>query len=160
MEIIPNIGLGSLCFGMSPDEVVEILREQQTYEDWMGGNLNDSLLYHHLIIGFDKYDGSGPLPEGRLSDIRIRRRKDVTLWGKSISDWTKLEAMAHLDRSAIRYEAHDSGDLSVPSYSLSLSFDESGHVEFVEIWKSHGHYLHGVWEMLRIPNRLTRHKHN
>ena len=97
-----------------------------------GSNLNDSLLYHHLILGFDKYDGSGPLPEGRLSEIRIRSRKDVTLLEKSVADRTKIETMAHLDRSAIRYAAHDNGDLSVPSYSLSLSFDESGHVDFVD----------------------------
>ena len=46
---------------MSPDEVVALMGEEQTYEDWMGGNLNDSLLYHHLIIGFDKYDGLSPV---------------------------------------------------------------------------------------------------
>jgi len=50
MEIIPDIGLGSMRFGMSPDEVVALMGEAQTYEDWMGGNLNDSLVYHHQLL--------------------------------------------------------------------------------------------------------------
>ena len=53
MEVIPNIGVGPVRFGMSPAEVLTAIPEGQKYEEWMGGNRNDSLLFHGLILGFD-----------------------------------------------------------------------------------------------------------
>ena len=41
MEIIPKVGIGPLHFGMNPDQVRALFAEEETYEDWMGGNLND-----------------------------------------------------------------------------------------------------------------------
>ena len=53
MEVIPNIGIGPVRFGMSPAEALAAIPEGQKYEEWMGGNRNDSLLFHGLILGFD-----------------------------------------------------------------------------------------------------------
>jgi len=37
---------------MRPNEIVSVFTEPQMYEEWMGGNLNDSLLFQGLILGF------------------------------------------------------------------------------------------------------------
>jgi hypothetical protein len=71
----------------------------------------------------------------RFCEIQMRSREDITLWGKSVAPWTKFDT-AHLDRNAIRYEEDHNGELSVPSYSLALSFDELGHGDFIEMWAS------------------------
>lgn len=63
LDILPWTGLGPLRFGMKPNEVRRAFDEDQVYEDWMGGNLNDSLLYRGLILGFDKEDSRGPLKD-------------------------------------------------------------------------------------------------
>jgi hypothetical protein len=62
LEIIPGIGIGPVQRGMSPPQVLEALPEKHQYEEWMGGNLNDSLLFHGLIFSFDKCNPAGPLP--------------------------------------------------------------------------------------------------
>jgi hypothetical protein len=134
MELIPNVGIGSLRFGMSPAEVRAVRPEEQTYEEWMGGNLNDSLLYHGLIIGFDECNSTGPLPDSRLTRICVLGREDAVIWGQAICDWTKETVTSHLDRSRIPCRMLDSGDVSVQALSLSLSFDDSGRLEYVEMW--------------------------
>ena len=134
MELVPKVGIGPLRFGMSPVEVRALLPEESTYEEWMGGNLNDSLLYHGLIIGFDECDSMGPLPDSRLNRICVFGREDAVIWGRGICDWTKEEATTHLDQSRISYRNLDSGDVSVQDLSLTLSFDNSNHLEYVEVW--------------------------
>ena len=134
MELIPKVGFGRLRFGMTPAEVGALVPEESTYEEWMGGNLNDSLLYHGLIIGFDECDSTGPLPDSGLNRICVFGREDAVIWGKSICDWTKAAAATHLDQNLIPYRILNSGDVSVQGLSLSLSFDDSDRLEYVEVW--------------------------
>ena len=73
----PKIGFGPMRFGMSPAQVRDLLPEEQTYEECLGGNLNDSLLYRGLIIGFDACDANGLLAESRFCELRLNRRPEV-----------------------------------------------------------------------------------
>ena len=118
MEILPNIGIGEIRFGMRPKEVRERLSEAETYEDWMGGNLNDSLLYRGLILGFDAHNARGPLAHSRFTEVRLNRREDAVIWGKNLFAWTNLSIAEHLERTGIPYQLSDNGDLLVPSLSL------------------------------------------
>lgn len=71
MEIIPNKGIGTVEFGMTPREVMSIMGEELVYEDWMGGNLNGSLYYPGIVFWFDQWDGYGSLEIGSLIEIWI-----------------------------------------------------------------------------------------
>jgi len=133
MEILPTHGLGPLRFGMRPDEVRSLMGEAETYEDWMGGNLNDSILYHGLILGFDKCDAYGPLPDSSFVDAWIRGRPDVVLWGKPLSDWTKEDVEAHLLQRKITYEATKLFGINIPSLALGMNFEPDGRVESLDI---------------------------
>jgi hypothetical protein len=137
MEVFPNVGIGPLRFGMNPAQVLALFSEQQIYEDWMGGNLNDSLLYHGLIIGFDECDGDGPLAHSRFREVRLNRREDTVLWGRNLFDWTKPAVTDHLENGGLPYRLAACGDVSVPDLSLLLAFDESSRLEYVEMWASH-----------------------
>jgi hypothetical protein len=53
LELYPGEGIGLVRIGMSPAEVLAVLDEPQVYEKWMGGNLNDSLLFRGLLFHFD-----------------------------------------------------------------------------------------------------------
>jgi hypothetical protein len=136
MEILPNIGLGEIRFGMRPAEVRERLSETETYEEWMGGNLNDSLLYRGLILGFDAFNAHGPLDDSHFTEARLNHREDAFIWGKNLPAWTKASIADHLKQNTIPYELADNGDLLVPSLFLEMSFDDSGGLEYIEMWAS------------------------
>ena len=72
------------------------MREPQQYEDWMGGNLNDALLFHGLIFTFDRCDSHGPLPHALLDRIDIHGREDADLFGQPLGTWTKDALVARL----------------------------------------------------------------
>ena len=103
MEIIPKVGIGPLRFGMAPDQVRELFCEDETYEDWMGGNLNDSILYRGLILEFDLCDAWGPVAGSKFREVRLYRRQDAKLWGKHILDWSKAGLMSYLESSGIEF---------------------------------------------------------
>ena len=66
-EINPGVGVGPVTFGQSPSEVQAAMAEQQMYEDWMGGNLNDALLFRGLRLHFSKCDSRAPLADSTLN---------------------------------------------------------------------------------------------
>ena len=134
MEIIPKVGIGPLCFGMTPGQVRTLFSEPETYEDWMGGNLNDSILYRGLIIEFDLCDALGPLASSKFREVHLHRREDAILWGKYILDWCKSDAIDYLESNGIVYRLSNCGDLSVPQSSLALSFDDLDRLEHLEMW--------------------------
>ncbi|MBA2525528.1 MAG: hypothetical protein H0V18_07060 [Pyrinomonadaceae bacterium] len=133
MELLLNVGIGSIRFAMTPVEVHALISEEPTYEDWMGGNRNDSLLFHGLIFGFDGCDSTGPLENSRLTEVSIHGREDVVLWGRNICYWTKDAVKDHLDRNGLPYQIVANGDVSVDS-SLAISFDNAGRLEYIEMW--------------------------
>jgi len=137
MEIIPKVGIGPLRFGMTPNQVRALFWEQETYEDWMGGNLNDSILYRGLIIEFDLCDTWGPLARSKFREVRLHRREDAILWGKKILDWRKADGIDYLENNGFEYRLSNCGDLSVPQLSLVLSFDELDRLEHLEMWSEH-----------------------
>jgi hypothetical protein len=134
MDIIPNTGICNLRFGMSPAEVLALFPEKQKYEDWMGGNLNNSLLYHGLVLIFDKCNSVGPLPDSHMDEIWISGREDARLWGKHIEDWTRESVIGYLKEEAILYEISDGGAISVEPLSLTLAFGEEGQLEYIQLW--------------------------
>jgi hypothetical protein len=136
MDVIPNIGAGSVRFGMKPSEVMAHFPEEQLYEDWMGGNLNDSLLYRGIIFGFDKYNSVGSLANSRLVEIRMYGREDAVICGRLIGTWKKETIINYWDENDLAYEDHDNGDVSIPSLSLVLSFDSQDQIEYLEMWES------------------------
>ena len=97
LEIKPLEGVGSVTFGMTPDEVISILGAEQVYEGWMGGNLNHALLYHGLILMFDCCNSHGPLKDAQLTDIDVHQREDAILFGKPVSEWTKQDLLHYFE---------------------------------------------------------------
>ncbi len=71
LDIHPGEGIGLVRFGMRPAEVLALFSEPQVYEDWMGGNLNDALLFHGLLLHFNECNRSGPLPSSTLSWVEV-----------------------------------------------------------------------------------------
>jgi hypothetical protein len=131
MEILPNIGLGPIRFGMNPSQVQAVLGSDRTYEPWMGGNLNDSLLYPGLIIGFDNCDDRGPLKNSKLVEFRINEKADVTFLGKPVFGMLQNELLQSLVRHKIRCERNQSSYL-LPDLHMELDFDDNGRVTWIE----------------------------
>lgn len=89
MDIIPHVGIGPLRFGLKRDEVKAILGQDQVWETWMGGNLNDSLFYPGIILFFDEYASDGPLPNGKLVQIAVSSEHPSKLFGCELKRVTR-----------------------------------------------------------------------
>ena len=131
MEIFPNIGLGPLRFGMNPSQVQAVLGSHQTYEPWMGGNRNDSLLYPGLIIGFDDCDERAPLEDSKLVEFFIKEKSDVTFLKKPIFGMPRKEFVKILARHNIRNEENH-GCYLLPDLHMEVDFDGHGKITWVE----------------------------
>jgi hypothetical protein len=133
LEIDPGFGMGPVRRGMSPSDVLEAFPESQCYEDWMGGNLNDSLLFHGLVFTFDKCNSVGPLPDSRLEYILVHQREDATLYGKPLGSWDKSSILERLRKKGHVVDVMDNGCLGVMG-KLELCFANSGELDWVQIY--------------------------
>ena len=127
MELIPKVGLGQVRFGMRPSEVKTILGPGNHYELWMGGNLNDSLLYPGIIASFDKCDSRGPLNDSKLVEFRINRNANIQFLNKPVFEVTEQELLQTLERNNIKIEKRN-GYLVLPELNVELEPDENGKI--------------------------------
>ena len=159
LEIHPGAGIGRVRLGMSPAEVEAVFTEPHKYEEWMGGNLNDALLFHGLIFTFDVCDGRGPLPHARLNLIEVRGRADVDLLGQPLHGWTaddigrRLREQGH----AVTTDRHS---VRIPG-KLELSFDGDGRLDQATISGSRQDWQQrrsdaGIQMFIRRPLGLGR----
>jgi hypothetical protein len=118
-EIKPLEGLGDIKFGMSPKEVDEIMNERQVWENWMGGNRNDSLMYRGIIFMFDDCNSSAPLENSKLTDIDIYNREDIFLFGKLLNEWSQTDFLNYCEQNKISID--DKYDLMDGTRSLSIN---------------------------------------
>jgi hypothetical protein len=116
---------------MRPAEVLAVFAEPQVYEDWMGGNLNDALLFHGLRFHFTECDARAPLPESTLYWVVIHQREDAHLFGRPVSEWTKDSVAQELRARGYDVQMPPNGDVEVHG-QIGMSFDEQGRLIWVE----------------------------
>jgi hypothetical protein len=95
LDIRPD-GIGPVTLGMRPADVLALFPEQQKWESWMGGNLNDALLFHGLVFGFSDCDSRAPLPNSRLESIIVRDREGAEFLERPLASWRREELLARL----------------------------------------------------------------
>jgi hypothetical protein len=134
-EIDPGRGVGPVRFGQTPAEVEAAMAEPQMYEEWMGGNLNDSLLFRGLILGFDHCNARGPLPKSRLVEARIAARPGAYLFSRPAEEWTRDDLLTFLRLQGHEPDQHHAKDLNVAALGLSITFEHSGKVDYIELWE-------------------------
>ena len=139
LHLLPNEGIGNVRFGMNPAQVRSNFPEEETYEDWMGGNLNDALLFRGIIFLFDSEDSFGPLPDSKMTTFIVRGREDVYLGGSPIEWWTLEQTTELLEVKGINFRTKfvPSDDrlkhhidwasfIEIGPHSVSLKFTEQG----------------------------------
>lgn len=132
LDIHPGQGIGPVRHGMTPAEVLALLNEPQVYEDWMGGNLNDALLFHGLRLHFSECDSRAPLSNSTLGWIVIHQREDAFLFDRPVGEWTKESILWELRSRGYSPETPPNGDVEVP-HKLGMSFDEDDRLVWVEL---------------------------
>jgi hypothetical protein len=132
LDIHPGEGIGPVVLGMRPVEVVAVFPERQVYEHWMGGNLNDALLFHGLRLRFTECDARAPLPNSTLNWIVIHQREDAYLFGRPVGEWTKDDVTRELGARGYDVQTPPNGDIDVP-HQIGMSFDEDGRLIWVEV---------------------------
>lgn len=133
MEIFPCEGIGPIKFGMTPKEVENAIGIDQVYEEWMGGNLNDSLFYPGVIVGFSECNAKGPLSNSVVIEFRVNPSEHITLNGIPT---TKLN-VENISNIVINNEnptVESNGDVLYKENALSLGFLESGSLWGIEMW--------------------------
>jgi hypothetical protein len=132
LEIIPGEGIGPIRRGMKPAEVLAVFTEPQVYEDWMGGNLNGSLIFHGICLEFTNCDAQTPLPQSTLDTIIVHGREDAHLFGRPISEWMKVELVEELRSRNYEPEFYPNGGIAVSSL-IGLLFDDLGQLDWVNL---------------------------
>jgi hypothetical protein len=132
LDITPGEGIGPIQLGMQPSKVLILFPESQLYEEWMGGNLNDALLFHGLRLQFDSCNAWGPLPGSRLDFITIHDREDAYLFDRPMGDWTKESLLRELRQRDFELETPSKSEIDVPK-QIGFGFDEDGRLNWVEI---------------------------
>ncbi len=98
MEIKPSSGIGDVTLSSSPSEVKAVFGEK-LWEEWMDGNLNDTLYYKNIIIFFDKCDAYGPLTNAKIAEIQIYKGFNALLFGQNPFEMTALEIQSLLAKN-------------------------------------------------------------
>ena len=122
MELVSN-GIGEIRLGMSPSQVENILGTHHTFEEWMGGNLNDALLYPGLVICFNRSDSNRPLADSQVSEIWIHPNQPTTLAGKEIFSLYKRDIESYFNANGIVFK-YVRGDVCIPEYGWEFCFNE------------------------------------
>jgi hypothetical protein len=122
MELIPQ-GIGIITLRMSPAQVESILGKHHTYEEWMGGNLNGSLLYSGIVISFNRCDASKPLEDSQANEIWIHSNCLVILEGQDIFSLYKRDIEKILTTKEVNFES--SNGIWVSEYGWNFCFDDN-----------------------------------
>lgn len=132
MEINPLYGIGEVKFGMHPSEVKEIMGDKLTWEEWMGGNLNDAIYYPGIVFIFDKCDDRGPLEDASLIEIWTNKKnKELTFQGMSIYKLNKYQSEKFFKSRNLNYTVQES-EIYVKDYNLEMAFEGDG--TFSRLW--------------------------
>jgi hypothetical protein len=118
---------------MRPAEVLAVFHEPQVYENWMGGNLNDALLFQGLRLHFSECDSRAPLPDSTLNWIVIHQRPDAYLFSRPVGEWTKDSVLQELQARGYCAQTPPNGDVDVYR-KLGLSFEDDGRLVWVEVY--------------------------
>ena len=113
-------GIGSVQFNMTPLDVQSRFGSKYRGENWMGGNLNDSLLYGDLILTFDECNSIGPLSNSKLVFIKTNASSQILLQGKALSAITRDEL---LSKSLLGHFGEKNQNLHVEFDQLGLGFN-------------------------------------
>lgn len=120
-EIIPKAGIGPLRFGMKIDTVKSIMGEELVYEDWMNGNLNDSLYYSGIIIGMRPYDTYGPLENSEIVEFRVNENFPALLYGKELFKLTGSQLIELLKEQG--FKPYQTQPFFVSCDEIAIHFD-------------------------------------
>jgi uncharacterized protein (TIGR02996 family) len=132
LDIHPGEGIGPVRLGMRPAELLAAFPEPRVYESWMGGNLNDALVFHGLRLHFSDCDSRAPLPDSTLNWVVIHQREDAYLFERTVEEWTRHSVLRELRARGYDARTPPNGDVEVPR-QIGMSFDEDGRLIWVEV---------------------------
>lgn len=134
MEIYPNKGIGDIEFGMSPGSVKKIMGSDLVYAEWMGGNLNDTLFYSDLIVGFNDCDGDEPLPDSHVVEFRANASDRIKFNGVSLASLSR-NSLASMVVQGVKAVVDKNHDAIFPELGVCFGFNKNGSVCILEMWQ-------------------------
>lgn len=134
LEIKLLKGIGQIEFGMNPSQVISIMDEEQVYENWMGGNLNSSLLFQGMILDFDQHNSNGPIKDSKFCGIKINSRKDIYLFGRKLIEWNEFEFVEVLHTNKIQFEQLPNKSIVSKELEFEIYFDKEDDSVWLEFW--------------------------
>ena len=133
MNIIPNQGASKIRFGMQPHHVKEVMGNQLTWEEWMGGNVNDGLYYPGIIFIFDKMRRAVPSKDANLVEIWAHgNNKALIFQSIPLHQMTQTKFTQILESERKEYVLREGVEFYVKEWNLEISFNEDG--SFDQLW--------------------------
>ncbi len=128
-ELRPLEGIGAVRFGATPNEVRKEFGFNLVWEEWMGGNLNDSLYYPGVVFGFDDHDSHGPLESASLGSVRVNSKFPALLFELPLESLDRERVLAVLAARSIGTKAYPNLSIEAPSLGLHFGFCSDGSFE-------------------------------
>ncbi|MBL8796154.1 MAG: hypothetical protein JNM56_19795 [Planctomycetia bacterium] len=120
------------------------------YEVWMGGNLNDALLFHGMRLHFGVFSV--------LDWVVVHQREDAYLFDRPVHVWTRDSILVEMQSQGYLAQTLANGDVDVER-QLSLSFAADGRLDWVEIYTPRhllGLAAAAVWRWALSPFRAWK----
>ncbi|MDM1021950.1 hypothetical protein QSV37_16875 [Acinetobacter sp. VNK23] len=132
--IDPLSGIGNIKFGDTAKSVKELCGSELCYEDWMGGNLEDSLFYKGLLIGFRGKHDDHPNDDSEVSIILIKASiYELILWQEIISNFSKKQLITLLSKKSIRFKELNNNTLQCTELDINFYFDHNLFLDKVSV---------------------------
>ncbi|MBV1922276.1 MAG: hypothetical protein KUG73_16490 [Pseudomonadales bacterium] len=128
-EVILSKGLGELKFGMRPNDVERILGSDQSFEEWMGGNLEGFYFYKGLLIGFSGGDDERPNENSGVCIFTVKPVHELILWDANISVLTDKEIRRLMESNGVEYKLLSDSIIQSTSGKLQFNFDATGKLD-------------------------------
>lgn len=132
MNLVPHQGLGPIAFGATPATVRLILGSDLEWEQWIGGNLNDSLFYKGVVFTFDEHNSHGPLETGRLTGITVNKSFSGSFLGIRLDELTRATLI--METRSVLTKSYPNGSIRIPSHNAHVSFSSDGILESLMCW--------------------------
>lgn len=131
-SIKPMVGFGPIRFGDAPSAVYATFGTQLSWnQDWMDGNMNDSLFYHDVAFYFDKCDNEKPLTNAHLIRCEFYLKDDALLFDRPMTNWARTDMIKQLTDEHLYFRFFKDGSISVPALQLEIGFNEKEQCEGV-----------------------------
>jgi len=114
---------------MRPSDVCTLLGDEQQYEEWMGGNLNDFMFYKGILIGFGGENEESPAESSGVVLFELHCDQPLSLYGETLGAASKADLLHLLRRRGLPFQETSRNVVRVKEVGLQFTLSKTQRLE-------------------------------